>query len=127
MKANELRIGNLIYWDITEKEGIIHEVVGIKQDKPLTIPISLGDSMVEYKPIPLTEEWLVKFGFQEGVYWMSGNRYIDYRLGNFEISKQSLDEGIYYINASFPSSINYVHQLQNLYFALTGNELVWKK
>ena len=63
MNANELRIGNLIYWDIPEKENVPHEVIGIKQGKPLTTPISLGDTMDEYKPIPLTEEWLLRFGF----------------------------------------------------------------
>ena len=62
MKAEELRIGNLIFWDIPEKLNTIHEVIGIRNKKPQTIPISLGESIEDYKPIPLTEEWLKMFG-----------------------------------------------------------------
>jgi len=47
LKSNELRIGNLIYWNIPEKLNVPHEVVGIVHDRPQTIPISLGDSIHE--------------------------------------------------------------------------------
>jgi hypothetical protein len=65
IKANELRIGNLIYWNIPEKVDTIHTVVGIRNDKPQTVPISLGESIENYQPIQLTEEWLLKFGFNK--------------------------------------------------------------
>ncbi len=53
MKANELRIGNWV--EITQpKKGIY-----------TTVEQSTFSTNIEnnFKPIPLTEEWLLKFGF----------------------------------------------------------------
>jgi hypothetical protein len=58
MKAEELRLGNYIYWNIPEKLNVIHTVVGIVNYRPQTVPISLGDSMDDYRPILLNESWL---------------------------------------------------------------------
>lgn len=66
------------------------------------------------KPIPLTEEWLLKFIWQ----LESKNK--------FHINSYfSLDVygHLYYQNDYTGLNINYVHQLQNLYYALTGQEL----
>ena len=73
--------------------------------------------MTEYtdyaNPIPIIEEWLLRFGFEleEGWYWKSSLRLFNIR-------------GLYF-RANFPikADILYVHSLQNLYFALTGEEL----
>jgi hypothetical protein len=79
-------------------------------------------------PIPLTEEWLIKLGFGKddtntyiheslpsgtGVYFESGN---DWNFDDANICGD-FDECIH---VKLPQ---YVHQLQNLYFALTGKEL----
>lgn len=71
----------------------------------------------ELQPIPLTEEWLIKFGFR-----LSGKWYYNKRI--------ELNISLYYKNATYGSNeeytINYpsyVHQLQNLIFALRGEEL----
>jgi hypothetical protein len=115
MKASELRIGNLVYY---RKEA--YNVVLIAED---LIKVDIGYGAVqrfeknpiispnidELKPIPLTEEWLLKFGFEQ----------MDLHRFNLEISILSTDRGMYFQT----TIINYVHQLQNLYFALTGNEL----
>ena len=70
-----------------------------------------------YKPIQLTEEWLVKFGFIKrtptGYYFDMGRMSIN--LPDFE-----------YKNIRIDVKLKYVHQLQNLYFALTGEELTIK-
>ena len=69
-------------------------------------------------PIPLTKEWLLKFGF----IWK-----------NYGLRKELMcirEEGslftMYLSNESnpFPVGLKYVHQLQNLHFALTGEELI---
>ena len=85
-----------------------------------TWPITLYSEM---EPIPLTPEWLERFGFYcpfvGGVY-ESITRSMDMR---FRIHKVS---GDLFIIGNYESSarpIQYVHQLQNLYFALTGEEL----
>ena len=68
MKANELRIGNYLIY----KEEI-HKVRGLDISHGLVIePIKIpheGYPCVHsdtIKPIPLTEEWLLKFGFEKG-------------------------------------------------------------
>jgi len=69
------------------------------------------------EPIPLTEEWLLKFGFEikQGRF---GNEY----WGKINLYTSS-DKKIVFCFDGYLKGIKYVHQLQNLYFALTGNEL----
>ena len=76
-------------------------------------------------PIQLTEEWFVKFGFYK-------------KSNDCVYSKESLEDQFNIMHNSFHgfklsmdgcfvfSEIKYVHQLQNLYFALTGEELTFK-
>ena len=103
MKANELRIGNY-YNQFGNERTVTGETI-----KDLT---NAPNEQLWCKPIPLTEEWLLRFGFEaidDGWYQkveFTWNIY-DYLVrwnGNV-------------INAQ------YVHQIQNLYFALTGEEL----
>ena len=71
--------------------------------------------------IPLTEEWLLKFGFVQYL--------LIWRYKGFTIAS-SLNNGYgltgYCIENIFPINCLYVHQLQNLYFALTNEELTIK-
>ena len=129
MKAEELRIGNLIFWDIPEKLNTIHEVIGIRNKKPQTIPIPLGESIEDYKPIPLTEEWLKMFGANcigaKGWNFISVNKadtsYIYFNPNGIGLA---IDNGT--TENAIEVEIKYVHQLQNLYFALTNTELTIK-
>ena len=117
MKANELRIGNLIIERPSEENSNI-------------IPVSIHVftyMKVNYnifKPIPLTEEWLIKFGFKkEGLYYkiqIYGDGIPSYIGINVGYGYAELLRNYnHYIN----SKCEYVHQLQNLYFALTNEEL----
>jgi hypothetical protein len=121
MKANDLRLGNLIYWNIPEKIDTIHTVVGIRNDKPQTTPISLGERIEDYKPIPLTEEWLKKFGFEDLYY---GEDKFGWIKEGVNISKY-FNFVLMLPNAEYYDStkIKWVHDLQNLYYAITGVEL----
>lgn len=101
MEATELRIGNTI----TEYNlGIINvDVLDLEN-------IVNGDT--NYKPIPLTEEWLFKFNWH-------GYNPLHFN-SNFEIDKQ----GRLYCNSDYKGvNVNYVHQLQNLFYCLTNKEL----
>ena len=103
MKASELRIGNLIH----NKQGNIVYV----NTNHLTLLLYGIEN--EFKPIQLTEEWLLKLGAKkdkiDNTYYLSE---LEIMLPNFFRYKTSII-----------SRIDYVHQLQNLYFALTGEEL----
>jgi hypothetical protein len=111
MTANELRIGNLVLDGknrIVEVDSITELGINIEHDS-LTLffepfnPFGDEDNNDVIKPIPLTEEWLLKFGF-ECVY--------------------TLDRSFQHLDCEY--DLEYVHQLQNLYFALTGEELTIK-
>jgi hypothetical protein len=122
MEANELRIGNLLYNNNVVVTIDARSIFDIWDDKGLK----------EYKPIPLTPEWLNKFELEHSE--IRGRWFKD----KFVVFKQKyldplsiLEENKFYFqmvdcqgNVSTSTfEIKYVHQLQNLYFALTGEEL----
>ena len=125
MKANELRLGNYIIFD-----GKITEVQ--KVDIGLILD---GYHKEYYKPIPLTEEWLIKSGFKfyDGSE-LYGYLYYDKRITENLVLTISEKNGIYtwcfgdedLITEDW-LEIKHVHQLQNMWFALTGEELTIKE
>lgn len=122
MKAQELRIGNLIQ-DDSEKP------YKVSAYQLYTYIVNNHKWYAQANPIPLTEEWLEKFGFKV----VKGeSSTIDLPDGFLEIET----EFSYGINSTekahscghwYSGELHYVHQLQNLYFALTGEELTPKK
>jgi hypothetical protein len=128
MKANELRIGNWYYTNDGKPEQIDGHGISQFQDGEV-----LGQVNDFIKPIPLTEEWLLKFGFEKYPYL---DKYKLIEKKGFIKKESSYMVLCYFLNGygfctnhgedmqSFGNlSIEYVHQLQNLYFALTGQEL----
>ena len=119
MKANELRIGNWVLHVPTNK----HMNVSIKD----LMLIEGGKYANKYEPIPLTEEWLVRFGFEK----VEGNQWYNfYKLDDFKVLIHTKDYSsmINWKDCSIEDRFNWhVHQLQNLYFALTGEELTVKE
>ena len=114
MKASELRIENLF---IEEYSSTIIKVIGLEKNK-ITFSGVFVDKW-QAKPIALTEEWLIKFGFYKN------DELFTIEWNEFSFSIFDFDNGKFAINNSFNYvDINYVHQLQNLYFALTGEELI---
>ena len=112
MNAKELRLSNLF---IESKTNTVISIIGLTKEI-ITFSGNFKNDW-QAKPIPLTEEWLVKFGFY----------------------KDKLEVGLYHFNdleiflpnyftwkTQFIDNIKYVHQLQNLYFALTNEELILK-
>ena len=137
MKANELRIGNLVWVNLSNE---VYEVLYL-DDTEIGLMNRLDRikdiSIEKVFPIPITEELLAKFGFEKhgefGEYYRifnkgliidiedTNNEFIVWvRIGD-DILKPLLEVG-------YPIAyIQYVHQLQNLYFALTGEELTLSK
>lgn len=126
MEAKELRIGNAVikeHFDQGVKNGETIHCVTSHDIESLDVHgyIEHGDEVL--KPIPLTEEILLKAGFKEddGFFYMNEvvgfNTFCLIRDGDmFELYHDATV-------ISCCSYIYYVHQLQNLYFALTGEEL----
>ena len=57
MKASELRLGNLVKIGGEINQLELCDFVDIHEHKTIW----------QYEPIPITEEWLLKFGFEKGV------------------------------------------------------------
>lgn len=125
MKANELRIGN---WLLHKLENKPHQITTISRhpehDSYLVLFGYIPQCSLEFMdPIPLTEEWLLRFGF------IDGNLELNMDSDTGCIDTIYFNEG--YIGTSSSEyygrhNIKYVHQLQNLYFALAGEELKTK-
>lgn len=123
MKSNELRIGNL-FIDAKNRLCSVDEIHENIEDCRIA---SIHDCITSLpiKPIPLTEEWLLKFGFDKdeelGYRWYLG-------YNRTTILVYDLDDKCIKVSETWEfGTREYVHQLQNLYFALTGEELIFKK
>ena len=117
MKSNEFRIGNLVncYLGAPISESIESVI-----DVSILSYIEDGNNekKVNYLPIPLTEDWLIKFGFDNLGEYGWGIAYFHIRFRKIH--------GFYFTIENRIIRINHIHQLQNLYFALTGEELELK-
>jgi hypothetical protein len=110
IKKTELRIGNCI-----EAENHNRQKVIIQVDDGFCIDFSQRNNG---NPIPLTEEWLIKFGFKKN----TDNG--DLKGNDCYYTHQNFKRCISLPNFIYDGTkLKYVHQLQNLYFALTGEEL----
>ena len=134
MDVRELRLGNLV------KEGVLGvcPVEGIEADIHNDGIAWLGKDMMCYHtngfniaPIPLRGKWFKGLGFVKA-YPKAWYKYK--KPWTYQIEKHpGYPEGyIFFIDidgdAAPPSvKIRYVHELQNLYFALTGEELTIKE
>ena len=122
MEANELRLGNFVKFPHNEKPLMVnHRIIH-----------DLYNGMTKYDPIPLTEEWLNNFGFQLDQYVeiesiidevAECDLHLEMEYGErgtvICISSDHLNESM-----SIPlKHIKFVHQFQNIYFALKGKEL----
>jgi len=137
IKINELRIGN--YLSLCDINYAVSEIQNSLQTVELKRKNTVNPKLNEYEecdldceelePIKLTEELLLKFGFE--LYYESlfckrfellSNTEICYAFSNVEDYKGAV--GFSYVGKVI-QNINNVHQLQNIYFALVGEELVF--
>lgn len=115
MEAKDLRIGNLIS---SKMSGIL-----TIESMPNNIDMS------RYEPIPLTEYWIKKLGFF--CYGKKRSWYDIIISKGYEMSintdgKISIGQNGNWTTLNFINKMEYVHQLQNIYFVLTGEELIIK-
>lgn len=124
IQASELRIGNWV------SNGEVDYQITAATIMHLTV--RPNDAIV--LPIPITPEWLERMGFERRI----STHFIEYHIGTNEITHDWLfsitwlndPERIKAPNVPFyrngRHTIYFIHQLQNLYFALTGEELILK-
>lgn len=123
MKSKELRLGNYV-----SVFSVIGKVTEIKNNQILVLAKSLvNDIKVEYyyeigfiNSIPITNDLLINAGAKYiNEYWYEFHTYGIIKHKSF-IEFYSSVKGDYICN-----SVKYLHELQNIYFALTGSELVF--
>lgn len=138
IKKQELRVGNFVLCQgkVITVESIYDQGINLEIGPEL-----YGDWRCEYdgyfeyewfekaliEPIELTEEWLNSFNFINSYdgnldRWHYG---INPITKDWMIEIKNIGIGFFYQNGHF--KVPYVHTLQNLYFALTGEELLLKQ
>jgi len=130
MKDNEVRLGNYVLSEIENtrmSKGIIQ-----LDASALMYLFDVDDDWHRIKPIPLTEQWLEKTTATINEtplakyfnYFLNESTKISLMLcndkgkGEFYVMIQQEDEVV-----SIPRRMFFIHEWQNLYFALTGSEL----
>jgi hypothetical protein len=131
METTEIRIGN--YFMYGAKEVFISEIlkagnVGIYDG----FGLDEGHPLDMLKPIPLTEDTLYRFGFRKKEHDESRRREFierdhfpiyDHKDINMYVDCKKC---FFYVGMHFNHiKLEYVHQLQNLYFAITGDSLIF--
>lgn len=114
LEAKDLRIGNLVQ-DYNERiVEVSAEILGHFNQLSM-------DQNTALISIPLTEEWLIKFGY---------NEVDDFYAKGYGVNGVSIIKWENYYNAfayqlgkGYNKIVKEVHQLQNLYSSLTGKEL----
>lgn len=119
IQSNELRIGNLLQDKVSKTELKVIElteknIVTYVIDRSM-FPLKDGWGI---EPIQLTEEWLLNFGFERQPWGL-----VKGGLLFKDNIKHPCEELTLEIGNGFRVTAQYVHQLQNIYFALTGEEL----
>jgi len=137
MKTNNFRLGNLINND--------NEIIEISNGRVTCWGCSFSGMVYyegnEIKPIPITEERLIKYGFKKehdpfSWYYIKEIRESDeydtfnicvrlYDNGTIKVLVETGSNSILVAGHTYTEVKDYfVHQLQNLYFILAGKELV---
>jgi hypothetical protein len=111
IQANELRIGNYVF--LKSKNKIWKITCGQE--------IDTGKDSNDFEPIPITYELLLlNLGFEE--------RGSGFGINRFSLAYKCSDKEQFFYSTWHDGvvEIQYIHQLQNLYFAITGKELTLK-
>lgn len=150
----ELRIGNLVIYEKTTH--IVCEITRcgiaswwVKDGKPVIdrMPKDASGVMEEspcfdvadnYEPIPLTEEWLKRLGFYKRFNNDDCNLHDLKDYSELTKSAKNRGQGFicladfiekhgFYLDLQSRTTLKYVHELQNLFWCLAGEELNFQK
>jgi hypothetical protein len=118
MNAHELRINNWVMYD-----GRQFQIHAIDEQFPFLNTTEFGVGIVTYNrltPIPLTPEVLRDCGFVDGRLKVFNSGSIEASETGVFIEIDNETAAIYFEHTT------HLHQLQNLYYALTQTELTYK-
>lgn len=133
MEPTELRIGNFIQYNSPDHSICFDLVVGINYSDDFHVhmvelhgrtPINING----ISPIPITPEWLERLGFEREEQKISNCDV--YKKGFYKIHVNPFGTiyfSHYTMGGFYLSELKSIHQLQNLYHALTGQELTVKE
>ena len=123
MTAQELRIGNIVSRRAEKTKWVNHRITAKEISDAFEFPNYFE---MHFEPIPLTQTWLTMFGFELMKFKMAGCKV--YQIDNFRVLKTNKAANYSVTKKSLQSfyiktGVNTVHELQNIYFAVTGEEL----
>lgn len=129
MDAKELRIGNII--DIDGKQTIVLGLIQASYGYPVFI--QCGNIYTPYRydikyasPIPLTEEWLLKFGwYKDGSYFSHEDSYFELENHGNKFAFCIIDSENWCVH--YFGHHEFVHEHQNLFYSLNKKELTIKQ
>jgi len=124
--TRDLRLGNLVY-GVSDR---IEEVIGLAEGVVTTTLVKLREATFiceqdDVNGIELNEEWLIRLGFRKvgGSYFMGCIEvFLSDKGINVSLEFDSTVTGSY----SREVDIEFVHQIQNLVYALDKEELILK-
>jgi hypothetical protein len=117
MKANELRLNNYVMY--SDDPVCFLGIGGTYTQVDIDTFKDIYFAPERFEPIPLTEQWLIDFGFEKwkNYYFIDCDYRVAYLKDHFAISVGDDDNGIVL------RKVRDVHELQNIYFALIELEL----
>lgn len=138
MKTEELRLNNLVSLSYETRKGVfdschIDDTNSLLNDEAFPVDKLYSDgcelligaediefSIEEIEPILLTEEWLLKLGFEP-------HKSIDGSFSHYakDVFTYNTNHGWWLFSQRLfdQSRLEYVHQLQNLFYAITGKDV----
>lgn len=146
MEVKDLRIGNYVSLNKKQRDElwINNEICADKYYYSVDVIYGSGEIVLkldaedidfdikDIQPIPLTEEWLLKLGFEEKgdnkeeSYFLLYGFHLENRANDkFSLNINKEDFGCWWID-QYLKELKYVHQLQNIFFCITGEELTIK-
>ncbi len=139
MNANEFRVGNKLQ-PIPNSKHIPgkHEITAIVSAREDKITVDYHYSGTQFEPLPITEGFLEKcedyvdgqIYLAEFIYPSDGATFLDIQHegdGKWSVYLRFKHDGIEQAIPIIKNISCFVHWLQNLYFAFTKKELIFKK
>ena len=135
MEAKNFRIGNILQSKEWGGKGIIEGIEQTQNGFDLKVKGFIhkweNGKYFDLQGIEISNEYLIKLGFirneSKGVVGFDESNddeiTIYYDLGRLTIVQWGLDTPFYFSNHMLRVELKYIHELQNLFFAITGQEL----